>query len=50
MKIRIAKDDDRVTVAAILFRNGYMVRPVKVKEGGKTVVYVEVIPLENEVV
>lgn len=37
MKIFIAKEDDRLTVAAILVKNGYTVRARKrTKQGSKT--------------
>lgn len=35
MKIEIAKEEDRLTVAAILVKNGYTVRQSKQREGTK---------------
>lgn len=40
-RIYIPIVEDRVTVAAILFKAGYAVRTVKVKENNKSVTYLE---------
>lgn len=37
--IRIKNEADRVTVATILYKNGYTVRPVRTKANGKTYEY-----------
>ncbi len=37
--IRIKNEADRVTVATILYKNGYTVRPVRTKINGKTYEY-----------
>lgn len=43
MMIQISKLEDMQTVATILFKNGYQVRLVKVKENAKAVTYIEAI-------
>ena len=37
--LRVANEADRVTVAAILFKNGYSVSTVRRKKNGKTYEY-----------
>ena len=37
--IRIANEPDRISVATILFKNGYTVRTVRTKRNGKTYEY-----------
>ncbi len=37
--IRIANENDRMTVVSILYKNGYTVRPVRTLKNGKTYVY-----------
>lgn len=37
--LRIAKEEDRATVATILYKNGYSVSPVRIKRNGKTYEY-----------
>ena len=37
--LEIKSADDRATVATILFRNGYAVRPVRNKKNGRTYEY-----------
>lgn len=39
--LQIKAPADRETVAMILYRSGFEVREKKVKEGGRTVVYLE---------
>ena len=44
LRLKISEIEDRVTVAAILFKNGYSVTPVKEKPPGKkvNVYYIEI--------
>ena len=37
--LRISNESDRVEVAAILYKNGYSVSPVRCKKNGKTFEY-----------
>lgn len=37
--LRIVNEDDRVTVASILFKNGYDVAPVRAKKNGRSYEY-----------
>lgn len=37
--IRIKSESDRIAVSTILFKNGYTVRPVKVKKNGTSYEY-----------
>lgn len=37
--LKIGNEADRVTVASILFKNGYSVSPVRKKKNGKTYEY-----------
>ena len=39
--IRISNESDRVTIATILYKNGYTVRPVQSKKGSRNVYFVE---------
>lgn len=51
MKINVFKEDDRLTVASILIKNGYTVRQGKEKKkpDGKTYVYyVETVEEETQ--
>lgn len=37
--LKIAREEDRVTVASILYKNGYAVRPYRAKKNGKSYEY-----------
>lgn len=37
--LKIGNEADRVTVASILFKNGYEVKPIRCKKNGKTYEY-----------
>ena len=37
--LRISNETDRVTIASILYKNGYSVSPVRCKRNGKTFEY-----------
>ena len=37
--LKIANEADRITVASILYKNGYAVKPVRTKKNGKTYEY-----------
>ena len=37
--LKIGNEADRVTVASILYKNGYEVKPIKVKKNGKAYEY-----------
>jgi hypothetical protein len=39
--LEVAKDDDKNTVAAILFANGYIVRKIKIIVNGKSKYVIE---------
>lgn len=41
--LKIGSEADRVTVASILFRNGYSVQPVKQKKDGRSNEYLSLI-------
>jgi|GEM_PF-6856987 hypothetical protein len=47
MTIKIANEADRITVAAILFKNGYAVSQKKMKLGNKTITYIEATGRED---
>ncbi len=39
--LKISSETDRVSVATILFKNGYAVTPRRVKNGEKTEIYMD---------
>lgn len=49
MKLKIANEADRPTVAAILAKNGYTVKQSRDKDKNKVTYYIETVNLESEV-
>lgn len=45
--LRIANEADRVMVASILYKNGYMVKPYRYKKNGKSYEYCVQYSIEN---
>lgn len=50
MKIKISNEQDRITIAGILVKNGYTIRIVKQKQQGRSQndYFVEIVEDENK--
>lgn len=47
MIIKVSNEADRIVIAGILFKNGYTVRQVRIKQGNKSVVCIETTEKED---
>lgn len=45
--LKISNEADRVTIASILYKNGYAVKPFRFKKNGKSYEYCVQFSLEN---